>query len=237
LNKSLIEWTEFTSNPVKGKCPVDCSFCYVKPLRKRYKWHEDIRFYPEELESIRRRKKPSRIFMGSTIELFHKDTIQYMPEILETVKACLQHTFMFLTKQPQNMAKFSPFPDNCYCGVTATNGFTLARAETHLQEIKAKVKFISFEPLLSSPGPGFDWMYLHDAGIKWVIIGSQTKPTIMPKIEWVKEIVEAADKANVSVFLKDSLYKLLMERPTEDHDLYWAEMSVLRQEMPVLGKG
>ncbi len=41
--------------------------------------------------------------------------------------------------------------------------------------------------------------------IDQVIIGAQTKPTVMPKIEWVEEIVEACDKAGVKVFLKDNL--------------------------------
>ncbi|KKK71886.1 hypothetical protein LCGC14_2909470, partial [marine sediment metagenome] len=43
------------------------------------------------------------------------------------------------------------------------------------------------------------------SAIDWVIIGAQTKPTVMPKLEWVKEIVDAADRAGIPVFLKDSL--------------------------------
>ena len=93
MNKTGIDWCEFTSNPVKGECPVDCPYCYVKPLRKRYGWHKDIRFYPQELESIRRRKKPEGIFIGSTIELFHDMTIQSMHEIIDTIRACPQHRF------------------------------------------------------------------------------------------------------------------------------------------------
>ncbi len=78
MQKTNIEWVinpdgsqGYTSNPVRGECPVGCSYCYVKPLRTRYGWHKDIRFYPRELEAIRKRKKPAGIFLGSTIELFH----------------------------------------------------------------------------------------------------------------------------------------------------------------------
>ncbi len=49
---------------------------------------------------------------------------------------------------------------------------------------------------------------LKEAGISWVIIGAQTKPSVMPEREWVKDIVEACDKANIHVFLKDSLQPL-----------------------------
>ncbi len=52
---------------------------------------------------------------------------------------------------------------------------------------------------------------LKDAGISWIIIGSQTRPTVMPKLEWVTGIVEAADKAGCAVFLKDNLKPLLLD--------------------------
>ncbi len=215
MQKSRIEWCSFTSNPVKGECPVDCSYCYVKPLRIRYGWHKDIRFYPKELEAIRRRKKPTDIFVGSTIELFHDKTIQYMPEIIETIRVCPQHRFYLLTKQPQNLPAWSPFPDNCWVGVTATNETRMLAALVFLNRIEAKVKYLSIEPLLS-----FNWgipYSLSDAFenvIDWVIIGAQTKPYKPPKIEWVREIVEAADEAGVPVFLKDNLSLLLSEHIT-----------------------
>lgn len=59
---------------------------------------------------------------------------------------------------------------------------------------------------------------LQEAGISWLIIGAQTKPYKPPKIEWVQEIVRAADKAGIPVFLKDNLSPLMGGN--------------LRQEMP-----
>jgi hypothetical protein len=41
-------------------------------------------------------------------------------------------------------------------------------------------------------------------------------------IEWVKQIVEAADKAGIAVFLKDNLKPLLL----------WGDIVPLRQELP-----
>ncbi|GAH56543.1 unnamed protein product [marine sediment metagenome] len=43
------------------------------------------------------------------------------------------------------------------------------------------------------------------------IIGAQTKPAKYPRIEWVEEIIGAADKAGVPVFLKDNLRPLAEE--------------------------
>ena len=59
-----------------------------------------------------------------------------------------EHGFYLLTKQPQNLIKFSPFPPNVWLGVTVTNQEMLDKAIYHLKTIDAKVKFISLEPLL-----------------------------------------------------------------------------------------
>jgi len=47
---------------------------------------------------------------------------------------------------------------------------------------------------------------LEEAGISWVILGSQTKPTIYPQDQWVGEIEDACDKAGIPVFEKNNLY-------------------------------
>ncbi len=76
---------------------------------------------------------------------------------------------------------------------------------------------------------------LEEAGINQVIIGAQTKPYKPPRVEWVREIVEACDKAGIPVFLKDNLYDLFMNVPHSD--LFWEDMSHLRQELPYKEKG
>jgi len=202
--------------------------------------------------------------------------------IMMTVKQCPQHTFLFLTKQPQNLIKFSPFPENCWVGVTATSYKMLLDALWELQDIQAKVKYLSLEPLLdwthSEKEPNDHIGYIADwirrAGISWLILGACTgtysemsqlvvrlypdkkqqcyvcsmrikkfgnRYTLQPDIEWVREIVEAADKAGIKVFLKDNLQPLLENDPL--NPLYWANVcndeagnervdDSLRQEMP-----
>ena len=108
-----------------------------------------------------------------------------------------------------------------------------------ITRVEAKTKFISFEPLLGScvKNTYSFAQSLQNAGIKWLIIGAQTNPTVMPKIEWVEEIVEAADKTNIPVFLKDSLEPLLASKikghlVIESHNLWAFKYFKLRQEMP-----
>ena len=154
---------------------------------------------------------------------------EWTRKVLNVIEHTSYNRYYLLTKQPQNLIKFSPFPDNCWVGVTATDNVMFHRARHRLEFIDAKVKFISFEPLLERIK--IDWTVFL-GGINWVIIGAQTKPYKPPKIEWVREIVEACDKAGVKVFLKDNLWSLF------DGSHYavplWAfsSKSTLRQEIP-----
>jgi len=175
---------------------------------------------------------------------------EWTRRVLDVIKRCYYHRFYLLTKQPQNLIKFSPFPDNCWVGVTATNRDMFNNAVWHLMSIEANVKYISIEPLLSPITAGIldtyhNWPVVNGSILShvldWLIIGAQTKPSVFPKIEWVKEIVEAADKAGIPVFLKDNLAPMLPNariglpffyKPKRiedtDHEFQW----LLRQEMP-----
>lgn len=266
---SKIEWCDITRNPIKGKCPTACPYCYARAMYDDNKWDPGIRFRPEVLDDIPR--KPCRVFVGSTMELLLFP--EWLPEIFNRCRQHPDHTFIFLTKQGKELPHWSPFPDNCHVGMTATTQEQYFDALKYLGAIKALVKFISFEPLLEPVmqlGKPYFFEEEHNArmkestmllsrGIAGVIVGAMTgrkdrllqlqeerypqlqlekldaigrKWTLLPRLEWVRDIVTAADTAEIPVFLKDNLYKLLMERPAEDHDLYWEDMSTLRQELP-----
>lgn len=118
------------------------------------------RFWPERLDDIKREPLPwfhqnkdlrKGIFVCDMGELFGNWIPQrWQDKIFDVIKLHSQHRFYLLTKQPQNLIKFSPFPDNCFVGVSATNQQQFDNAVKYLKEVKATVKFISFEPLLES---------------------------------------------------------------------------------------
>lgn len=56
----------------------------------------------------------------------------------------------------------------------------------------------------------------------------------MTKIEWVREIVDVADKANIPVFLKNNIYPLIhVETIVADRGkLRVGGSGILRQEFP-----
>ena len=240
MNKTKIEWCDYTINPVKGLCPMACSYCYARRMYKRFHWDPTIRY--ECLSPMPNPKKPSRIFVGSTIDLFHDLTNQFLPDILSSVSLFPEHTFIFLTKCPQNLPK--EFPDNCWVGQSLTCGESdwvyFYQKLYEFEKIKAAVKFISFEPLLGHPDlPNIPYLAraFKDCGINWLIIGQQTpiRKETTPKIEWVKEIVEAAIKAKIPVFLKDNLKPLVFADPSLV-DVFTNHFFELRQEFPLVGE-
>ncbi len=198
------------------------------------------RFWPEKVSEMKPlfHRKEKGIFVCDMSDLFGIGIPDdWTSQVLFAIKVNPWHRFYLLTKQPQNLAKFSPFPDNCWVGVTATNREMFEKACLYLEDIKAKVKYISFEPLLNWLLTGRDIPELKDAGINWVIIGAQTKPTVMPKIEWVEEIAEACTKAHIPLFLKNSLKPLIepigmLKGQWAAREWVMCKYPVLRQEVP-----
>jgi len=251
MNKTKIEWADYTINPVKGLCPMDCkdnqgkSYCYARRMYKRFGWEPELKFNGRWFAPILGLAEPKRIFVGSTMELFGEwIPDEWMASILEEASlfdglGYPQHTFIFLTKQPQNLVKWSPFPDNCWVGVSATNRQQWVHAQNYLHEIEAPVKFYSFEPLLGDVVGQPELVYfsnaLKNSGINWIIIGQQTPvaPVTLPRREWIQEIIKAADIASIPVFEKDNLRAFL---PFRQHykDDYHDKCYSLRQEFPVI---
>jgi len=110
-----------------------------------------------------------------------------------------QHIYQILTKRDNIMYDYfsdRQIPDNIWLGVTVENNKYKYRIET-LKRIPAKIKFISFEPLLSS----IDELDL--SNIHWVIVGGESgnKAREM-KCKWVDEIFYECKKQNIPFFFK-----------------------------------
>ncbi len=205
--------------------------------------YPEIRMEPDWREELP--EKPSRVFLGSTMELFG-DWVErdWMHLIFAKILSRPQHTFIFLTKKPENLVR-EIFPENCWVGASATNFEQFGIGLMHLQDVKAQVKFFSFEPLLHEIAPDKKYagynsdlmaLDLKNTCISWAIIGAQTpySPKTAPKISWVRYIVSAADKAGVPVFLKDNLEPLI------NSAILWSWAydgnGNLRQEFPIDSK-
>ncbi len=229
INPTKIEWCDFTWNPITG-CLNGCPFCYARRIAERFRGTPsfpngfDPTIHRDRLKApFYLKKKRQRVFTCSMGELYADNYENWTIDILSTIKKCTDQTFITLTKQPQNLCRWSPFPDNCWVGVSATCEDELLTACAELASVIAPVKFLSLEPLLKwDKHTQMDWFgtALALGRISWIIVGAQTQPYRPPSRESVLEIFHATDHENVALFLKDNLKPLL-------------GVDSLRQEWPI----
>jgi protein gp37 len=148
-------------------------------------------------------KKPQRIFVGSMSDIyFWKNS--WMQMVLSKIKTYPQHIFQFLTKHPEVYLMWD-FPENCWLGKTATNVLnTIGEPKTK----KGYINYLSIEPLLD--WVDVDYLEYYD----WVIIGAETgnrKGKIIPKKQWITDIVDYCRECNITIYLKDSLKNIYPE--------------------------
>ena len=222
---------DYSWNPIKGICPVDCktpdgeSYCYARKIYKRFDlldrmyaenpnrdWEiTDDSIVFDEWEGNRpygmrifakREIKPKKIFVCSTIELFHpKIQKEFRDVIFKTISSCPQDTFQILTKFPQNIDR--PMPDNVWLGVSITNNMNLWRWPYINENIKAKIKFVSHEPILGE-------MLLFPKHCDWFILGRLTGhgKKYDPKPEYITEILRWGREKGIPIFMKNNLKEI-----------------------------
>ena len=228
MNKTNIEWCDFTWNPYTG-CRNTCGFCYARKLaegrlkgRFGYENGFEPTFHPDRLQEPYKIKKPSKIFTVSMGDLFgdwmlpRKEDrgLSWIKLILQVVDDNPHHTFQFLTKYPQNLRLLDYQRPNMWVGTTVTTWIDFWRIRC-LKKYTTGIKFVSFEPLHG------DMQELDLTDIDWVIIGAETgrRPgKITPEPDWIEDILCATNEYDIPVFMKNNL------KP------YWN--GIWRQEFP-----
>ncbi len=209
-DKSAIEWTDATWNPVTGcsKVSPGCAHCYAEAFAERwrgipghpYEQGFDLRLWPERLELPLQWKRPRRIFVNSMSDLFHEDVpLTFIRAVFKVMSQADWHVFQVLTKRDARMAELAPlleWPGNVWAGVSIENKRFVHRAD-NLRLVPAAVRFISAEPLL---GP-LDGLRLH--GIDWLIAGGESGPRARrPRQEWFEDLKQGCDEQAVAFFFK-----------------------------------
>ncbi len=167
--KNTIGWADYSWNPITGCSPVSegCEHCYAAAISKRFglPWGDPV-FHPERLDEPLKLKKPARIFVCSMSDMFHDAVLAvWIDQILEVMSACPQHTFIVLTKRPQNIERklyevTADYPirelgsgdylPNLWLGVTAENQRRADERIPELLSIPAAKHFVSVEPMLGA---------------------------------------------------------------------------------------
>ena len=133
-------------------------------------------------------------------DLFHEAVPErFVAEVWDVMKATPRHTYQILTKRPDRMAQLTaslPELANVWLGTSVENADFLYRIDD-LRNVRAVVRFISFEPLLGSVA-AVDLSRIH-----WAIVGGESGPRSRPMLEeWVDEIEAACRDFGTAFFFK-----------------------------------
>ena len=211
MNRTKIEWTQWTWNPITG-CKHGCWYCYAKKLTQRFKKifpnGFEPTFYPKRLKEPWELKKPNKIFVYSIADLFAPWTpTEWGYRVFDSMLGCsVKHTFQLLTKNPERIIpfldgyvhKWRTLPENFWIGTTVSTQDECWRID-ELRKVQTKVRFVSFEPLL---GPiDYDLK-----GIDWVIVGKLTgSRKVKLDMGWVMDISAECNRLKIPIFLKNNL--------------------------------
>lgn len=177
MNRATIERDNAIWNPVTWNSPV-----LDEPFRAV--------LHPEQLGKPLKWRKPRRVLVCSTIDLFHPDVPdEFIAQVLLTIAVAPGvHQFLILTKHPKRMREFIlqlperhesfrlwahgggawPLP-NLWLGVTVGNQQIADERVPLLLQTPAAARFISYEPVLGPVNiaryfPWIDYCPAHDYG-------------------------------------------------------------------------
>lgn len=206
--KTAIEWADRTLNTAWGctKVSAGCENCYMFRLSKIFGRNpEDPK--PRKEANIKKdlkkyKDEPSVIFFNSMSDTYHES---FSDELIKSWFDIIKdepHEFIILTKRVNrayNFHKSFSVPQNCWIGTSIENGSSLHRLDK-LKMIDAKIRFVSFEPLLG------DIQNVNLEGIHWAIVGGESdfaNPRPF-KEQWGLHILEACRKYGTAFFYKQS---------------------------------
>lgn len=207
MTKTKIPWCDYSWNPWTGCTPVSegCMKCYAYAMAKRFnKGDFSLKIHPERFFEPSKLKKPSRIFVCSTSDFFHEEISHEMQgQMVFEMAANPRHTFMLLTKRPQNIPLDWGWPCNVWIGVTAENQKRYDERWPILAKVKCRVKFISVEPMLGE----VDIIPWDGEYPDWVICGPENGASKRPCDPlWISHLAMLCGMKDIPFFDKSNDY-------------------------------
>lgn len=208
--RSKIEWTENTWNPITGcsKISEGCVNCYaydlaLRPQRmgnEKYANGFKVTLHERTLQEPLKWKKPSLVFVNSMSDLFHETVpIEFIQKVFSVMNKASWHTFQVLTKRADRLLEISQklnWTPNIWQGVTVENDSNKYRID-YLREVPSEVRFVSFEPLI---GEVFD---VDLSGVAWAIVGGESGARAREmKPEWVLSLKRQCEEQGIMFYFK-----------------------------------
>jgi protein gp37 len=222
MNKTSIEFCDFTLNPIIG-CRNGCKYCWARKLNNRYFKNNDFftpKFYPERLnEKIpglpKKRNEIAKmislnkpiIFMVDMGDIFSDGVhLDWKKQVFRYAEMHKEVNFLFLTKRPNDYINWT---ERMSINVFLGTSIDYAHNKGRLEPIKTIGRrgfrtFVNIEPLMSRMD-GVDF-----SGIDFVIVGALTGQKYRPDPGWHKSIKHPRIyyKKNYQVYFPELIYQL-----------------------------
>lgn len=210
MNRSSIEWTDVTWNPVTGcnKVSAGCKNCYAERMAERlqsmgsprYANGFQVTLHEHVIDKPRTWKRPRKIFVNSMSDLFHEAVpMDFIERVFDTMFSTPQHIYQILTKRSERLrqvAHLLDWPENVWIGVSVESPKVAHRIDD-LREVRTPHRFLSCEPLLGSLAG------VNLTGIAWVIAGGESGPHARPMDPmWPRELRDKCHHADIPFFFK-----------------------------------
>lgn len=206
-----IGWTEATWNPWYGCAKVSpgCENCYMFKEMRRYGRDPEVVMrsktkFDDPLRWVRSGKPPKYCFTCSWSDFFIAAADQWRDGAWEIIRKTPQITYQILTKRVGRIALCLPEDwgfgyKNVWLGVSVEGPDQLPRIHT-LQQVQARTRFVSFEPLLGDITANRSLDLL---GIDWAIIGGESGPKARPmELKWARNLKLTCQEQDVKLFVK-----------------------------------
>lgn len=166
-------------------------------------------YHQHRLDYPSQRKNCCNILIGEMGETFG----DWIPDeiLIKIFGSCLKqdiHNYLFLTRFPRRYQELYskgilPIGKNYWYGSTVTCN------EDPIPSLPPAVNtFVCIEPMLEAITMPSDGSRIAD----WIIIGAETGPgkyKVIPKKQWIEDIVKYADRTGIPVFMKSSLLNVM----------------------------
>lgn len=222
-NGDMYDFIDDTWNTIKGRCPFDCPYCYMK------KWGEQkpIRFDASELDTDLGQGK--FIFVGSSCDMW-ADAI---PDqwIRTTLLACgvYENKYLFQSKNPKRFLEFKDYlPRNVVLCTTIESDRDLLEALTsdipaRPPEISERVNWmckcreagypvtVTIEPIMDFD-PSTLLELIGDIGPEWVSVGADSQGHHLPEPESEKVkllLSELERNKKIKLVTKKNIWRLV----------------------------
>lgn len=240
LNKAggeMYPWADWTWNPLAGKCPHDCKYCYMKspPVCWSDKYKGPQRIHEREMNvnlsnlGLNRREELSFTYDGwAIIFVCSGNDLGVAPRDAKKriLRKCWEEPKNWYLLQSKNPAKFldvkNEFPPNVIIGTTIeTNRADLCRAISNAPSPQERAnemklfrgfrKMVSIEPKMDCD-PEILAALIREIGPDFVSIGADSKGHNLPEPNAVKvfDLINRLEKFT-SIKKKGNLERLLGE--------------------------